>query len=131
MTPPNIVFILADDMGYGDIGAFGNNAARTPALDQLADAGLRWMQHYSGSAVCAAAGFCVAINAAAAPVAAPVRKLRRSTPGLGGLSMRRYPITTVAPCQFPLWPLALELASRRRQATRYARYCGGGVFQRE
>src|SRR5688572_12360740 len=54
----------------------------------------------SSGAVCALAGACVASNAAAAPVAAPVRKLRRSTPGLLGSSMRRYPITAVVGCQF-------------------------------
>ena len=50
---PNIVLILADDMGYGDIGCFGNALARTPALDHLAGEGLRLTQHYSGSPVCA------------------------------------------------------------------------------
>lgn len=52
---PNIVLILVDDMGYGDIGAFGNEAVRTPVLDQLAAEGLMLMQHYSASAVCAPA----------------------------------------------------------------------------
>ncbi len=35
MKKPNIIFILADDMGYGDIGAFGNPLVHTPALDEL------------------------------------------------------------------------------------------------
>ena len=50
---PNIVFILADDLGYGDIGAFGQEKIRTPRLDQLAREGMRMVQHYSGNAVCA------------------------------------------------------------------------------
>lgn len=54
-TKPNIVVILADDLGYGDIGAFGNDAVRTPVLDRLAAEGVYFTQHYSGSAVCAPA----------------------------------------------------------------------------
>lgn len=50
---PNIIFILADDLGYGDIGAFGQTKIRTPNLDKLAAEGMRFTQHYSGSAVCA------------------------------------------------------------------------------
>jgi arylsulfatase A len=51
--PPNIVFILADDLGYGDIGAFGQEKIATPNLDRLAAQGMRFRQHYSGSPVCA------------------------------------------------------------------------------
>jgi len=51
--PPNIVFILADDLGYGDVGAYGQERIRTPNLDRLAAEGLRFTRHYSGSAVCA------------------------------------------------------------------------------
>ncbi len=54
-TPPNIILILADDLGYGDLGAFGHDAVRTPALDSLAAEGMRLTQHYSASAVCAPA----------------------------------------------------------------------------
>jgi arylsulfatase A-like enzyme len=50
---PNVVFILADDMGYGDIGAFGQKTLATPNLDRMASQGLRMMQHFSGSTVCA------------------------------------------------------------------------------
>jgi len=52
---PNIVVILADDMGYGDIGAFGHDAVQTPGLDHLAAQGICLTQHYSGSPVCAPA----------------------------------------------------------------------------
>jgi arylsulfatase A len=55
MMKPNIVLILADDMGYGDIGAFGNDAVQTPSLDRLASEGVCLTQHYSGSPVCAPA----------------------------------------------------------------------------
>jgi arylsulfatase A-like enzyme len=50
---PNIIFILADDLGYGDIGAFGQTKIRTPNLNKLASEGMRFTQHYSGNAVCA------------------------------------------------------------------------------
>jgi arylsulfatase len=50
---PNIIFILADDLGYGDVGAFGQHKIRTPTLDRLAAEGMRLTQHYSGNAVCA------------------------------------------------------------------------------
>jgi arylsulfatase A len=50
---PNIVFILADDLGYGDIGAFGQKIIHTPTLDKLAREGMKFTQHYAGSPVCA------------------------------------------------------------------------------
>jgi len=50
---PNIVFILADDLGYGDIGPFGQKIIRTPMLDRLAAEGMKFTQHYAGNAVCA------------------------------------------------------------------------------
>ena len=51
--PPNIVFILADDLGYGDLGCYGQQKIKTPNLDRLAAAGLRFTQVYAGSTVCA------------------------------------------------------------------------------
>jgi arylsulfatase A len=51
--PPNIIFFLADDLGYGDIGPFGQKIMRTPALDQLAAEGMKFTQHYAGNNVCA------------------------------------------------------------------------------
>ena len=51
--PPNIVFIMADDLGYHELGAFGQQKIRTPNLDRLADQGIRLTRHYAGSAVCA------------------------------------------------------------------------------
>jgi arylsulfatase A-like enzyme len=50
---PNIIFLLADDLGYGDIGCFGQAKIRTPNLDRMASEGVRLTQHYSGNAVCA------------------------------------------------------------------------------
>ena len=50
---PNIVFIIADDLGYGDLGCYGQQKIRTPNLDRLAREGMRFTNHYSGSNVCA------------------------------------------------------------------------------
>ncbi len=50
---PNIIYILADDLGYGDLGCYGQKKFSTPNLDRLAAEGLRFTQHYSGSTVCA------------------------------------------------------------------------------
>ena len=52
-TPPNIVLIQADDLGFGDVGAYGQKRFETPALDRLAREGTRFTQYYSGSTVCA------------------------------------------------------------------------------
>src|ERR1035438_8035480 len=51
-TRPNILFILSDDMGYGDIGCFGGKFAPTPNLDRLAQEGIRFTQYYSPSPIC-------------------------------------------------------------------------------
>ena len=50
---PNIVLIVADDLGYRELGCFGQKRIRTPNLDRLASQGMRLTQHYSGNAVCA------------------------------------------------------------------------------
>ncbi|WKN45468.1 arylsulfatase [Tunicatimonas pelagia] len=50
---PNIILILADDLGYGDIGSYGQKLISTPHLDRMAQQGIRFTQHYAGSAVCA------------------------------------------------------------------------------
>ncbi|MFZ4766373.1 MAG: arylsulfatase, partial [Roseimicrobium sp.] len=50
---PNIVFIIADDLGWGDLGCYGQKIIKTPNLDRMAAEGMRFTQHYSGNAVCA------------------------------------------------------------------------------
>jgi len=53
--PPNIVFILADDLGYAELGCYGQEKIKTPNIDHLAAGGMRFTQHYSGAPVCAPA----------------------------------------------------------------------------
>ncbi|MGB7294045.1 MAG: sulfatase-like hydrolase/transferase [Candidatus Aminicenantales bacterium] len=50
---PNIIYILTDDLGYGELGCYGQRKIRTPHIDRLAAEGIRFTQHYSGSPVCA------------------------------------------------------------------------------
>lgn len=50
--PPNIVYILADDLGYGDLGCYGQHVLTTPRIDRLAREGVRFTQHYAGDSVC-------------------------------------------------------------------------------
>ena len=51
--PPNVIFILADDMGYADLGCFGQKLIKTPNIDRLAEQGMRFTQAYAGATVCA------------------------------------------------------------------------------
>jgi arylsulfatase A-like enzyme len=50
---PNIIFILADDLGYGDLGCYGQKIIQTPHLDRMAADGMKFTQFYAGSTVCA------------------------------------------------------------------------------
>lgn len=49
---PNIIFIMADDLGYGDLGCYGQTLIKTPNIDQMAMEGMMFTNHYSGSSVC-------------------------------------------------------------------------------
>jgi arylsulfatase A-like enzyme len=51
--PPNIILIQADDLGYGDLSAYGQGKFSTPGIDRLANEGIRFTNYYSGSTVCA------------------------------------------------------------------------------
>ncbi|WP_298744222.1 sulfatase-like hydrolase/transferase [uncultured Microbacterium sp.] len=52
MTRPNIVIIYMDDLGYGDIGAYGATSVKTPCMDRLANGGVRFTDGYATSATC-------------------------------------------------------------------------------
>ena len=54
-SQPNVVFILADDLGWGELGCYGQKKIRTPNIDRLASRGIRFERHYSGAPVCAPA----------------------------------------------------------------------------
>ena len=56
---PNVVFILADDLGYGELGCYGQTKIRTTCIDRLAEQGMRFTQAYSGSPVCAPSRCCL------------------------------------------------------------------------
>ncbi|MEM8485818.1 MAG: arylsulfatase [Bacteroidota bacterium] len=51
--PPNIIYFLADDLGYAELGSYGQEWIKTPHIDKIAAEGIRFTQHYSGNAVCA------------------------------------------------------------------------------
>src|SRR6266700_5993760 len=50
--PPNIIIILADDLGYGDLGCYGHPTIRTPNLDRMASEGMRFTDFYVAACVC-------------------------------------------------------------------------------
>lgn len=52
-SSPNLIFVLADDLGYGDLGCYGQKLIKTPRLDRMAAEGLRFTQFYAGCTVCA------------------------------------------------------------------------------
>ena len=56
---PNLIYIMADDLGVGDVGCYGQKLLKTPRIDQLAREGIRFTQHYSGSAMCAPTRSCL------------------------------------------------------------------------
>ena len=51
-TPPNVIYILADDLGKGDLGCYGQKKLKTPGIDRLATEGMKFSSHYSGNTVC-------------------------------------------------------------------------------
>jgi len=74
---PNIVYILADDLGYAELGCYGQTKIKTPHIDRLAREGMRFTQHYCGNAVCAPSR-CVLMTGKH-PGHAHVRNNRRAT----------------------------------------------------
>ena len=59
LPPPNIVYILVDDMGYGDLSCYGQQTLKTPHIDRLAADGMLFTQHYAGATVCAPSRACL------------------------------------------------------------------------
>lgn len=56
---PNIIFVMADDLGYGDLGCYGQTMFRTPHIDRMAEEGMRFTDFYAGSTVCAPSRSCL------------------------------------------------------------------------
>jgi len=56
---PNIIFVLTDDLGYGDLGCYGQQRIQTPNIDRMAVEGMRFTDHYAGSTVCAPSRCCL------------------------------------------------------------------------
>lgn len=52
-SKPNIIYIMADDLGYGDVGVYGSKHIKTPNIDKMAEQGMMFTRHYAGSPVCA------------------------------------------------------------------------------
>ncbi len=77
--PPNIVFIMADDLGYADLGCYGQARIRTPRVDQLAAEGTRFTHVYAGASVCAPSR-CVLLTGMHTGHA----KIRANSPAVGG-----------------------------------------------
>jgi arylsulfatase A len=102
--PINVVFILADDLGWRDLGCYGQQKIPTPNIDQLASEGMRFTRHYSG-----------------APVCAPSRCVLMTGKHLGHAEIRgnlqaksKFPEFTEG--QYPLTSSALTIATRFQQA---------------
>ena len=91
---PNIVFIMADDLGWGELGSYGQTKIRTPHIDTLARDGMRFTQHYTGSPVCAPAR-CVFMTGLHAG-RAEIRDNRGATDADGELIEGQYPISADA-----------------------------------
>ena len=53
LDKPNIIFIMADDLGYGDLGCYGQEKIKTPVLDEMAREGIQFRSFYAGCTVCA------------------------------------------------------------------------------
>lgn len=88
--PPNLVVVLADDLGHGDLGAYGQKLITTPRIDRLAAEGLRFTDAYAAAAVCAPsrAALLTGLHTGHAPV--------RANPDSGGQGALRDGDTTVA-----------------------------------
>ena len=89
---PNIIYILADDLGYGDLGCYGQKIIKTPNLDRMAKEGMKFTRHYSGSTVCAPSRSALLQGKHTGHIY--VR-------GNGSLQMRRDPLD-------PIFPAALQ-----------------------
>ncbi len=90
---PNIIYILADDMGYGDLGCYGQKEIKTPAIDKMASEGITFTRHYAGSPV-SAPSRCVLMTGLHTGHA-KIRGNKNNTPGNVVLDEKDITIATV------------------------------------
>jgi len=90
-TKPNIIFILADDLGQGDLGCYGQQKIKTPNLDRMAAEGVRFTQAYSGTTVCAPSRTSLITGLHIGH--APVRGNRETLPGEGQMPLPEKTVT--------------------------------------
>jgi arylsulfatase A-like enzyme len=81
--PPNIVIILADDLGYGDLGVYGHPLIRTPRLDRLASEGLKLTSFYASAPVCSASRYSLLTGRYSARAGITGALMPESNAGLG------------------------------------------------
>jgi arylsulfatase A-like enzyme len=81
-TPPRIVILLADDLGYGDLGSYGHPTIRTPNIDRLGTDGVRFTSYYSGAPACTPARAALLTGRYAVRVGLPGVLMPESTQGL-------------------------------------------------
>ena len=77
--PPNIVYIMADDMGYADVSCYGRPDLKTPNIDRIAAKGVRFLQAYANSAVCTATRTALVTGRYQVPVCVSDSKSRSSS----------------------------------------------------
>ena len=116
LMKPNFIFILADDLGYADLGCYGGRTPCSPELDRLAADGLRFTDRYSNSPVCSPMRF-----------ALPVRRHRRRRPQPHGDPARRLGgglrVTARSAMNPHAWP---RRANRLDHARAPSRVCSAG-----
>ena len=115
---PNIVFILADDLGYGDLGCYGQELIRTPKIDRMAAQGMRFTQCYAGSTVCAPSRCTLMTGYAHRPLHRSRQRHRAAA--AGGPHRRRGPARTPAtrPALIGKWGLGEAEIDRRSEQKR-------------
>jgi len=104
---PNIVFILADDLGYGEVGCFGQKKIKTPTIDRLAAYGIKLTQHYCGAPVCAPSR-CVLLTGKNL-AHAEIRNNR-------GARVKKNPRKGIFPGQWPISAEAITIAEALKSA---------------
>lgn len=105
---PNIVYIMADDLGYAELGCYGQQKIKTPNIDLLADQGMRFTQHYTSAPVCAPARCCLMTGKHGGHALVRNNFEQRHPPG--------YPFDDTFGGQYPLPTGTVTIATLLKQA---------------